>query len=52
MELISVSIGDIDLEVYLKLFDFTHLKRIKLVNAGLKNSQLKVLLDFIANRQV
>lgn len=48
----SFNIGSIDLMAYFSLFDAENLNTIKLINVGLRDSRLKLLLEWINNKKV
>jgi hypothetical protein len=43
---------EIDLLCYLSLFDFDSIQTIKLINVGLTDQQLPLLVDFISNIKI
>ena len=47
LELLSYSLASIDFEAYLLLFEFDNIHTIKLINVGLTDAQLVILLNFI-----
>lgn len=47
LELVSHKLDEVDLHCYLSLFDFDQLVTVKLINVGLVDQQLPVLLDYV-----
>lgn len=52
LELTMFKISQMDLQCYLSLFDFDNISTIKLVNVGLTDSQLQIVIDSISNKKV
>lgn len=52
LELISFNISTMDFNCYLSLFDLDMANTIKLINVGLTDQQLHILLDAIWNKKV
>lgn len=52
LELTAFRISTMDLLCYLNLFDFDHIQTIKLVNVGLTDQQLPILVEYIWSKTV
>lgn len=52
LELINYKISSIDLLCYLKMFNFDQICIVKLINAGLTDEQIPILVNFIWNKPV